>query len=215
MLAVVCVRRVSLSSLYDQLRVAVFEKEAAVRSRSRAASLSGAASRPESEMTIFMGGACNPTTWRFDVAIPAFQAEGIPTTAYYNPQVERWSPELVPIEVRSFVILKLLRTIFKNVVVLLVLSVLLKLLVLLVLLVLLMLLVKLLPLLLLLLLGWLGWLGCCGSRLLCCCFNGAHYSIASCIWQHVAGSLPVFTAGVHCRCSLLVFTLIVIAAIHR
>jgi hypothetical protein len=44
---------------------------------------------------IFLGGACAPTTWRRDIAIPLLDDAGI---AYYNPQVENWSPELVAIE---------------------------------------------------------------------------------------------------------------------
>lgn len=44
---------------------------------------------------IFLGGSCNPTTWRTDVAIPLLESAGV---EYYNPQVEDWSPELVAIE---------------------------------------------------------------------------------------------------------------------
>lgn len=46
-------------------------------------------------MAVFLGGSCNPTTWRVDTAIPMLEAAG---TSYYNPQVEDWSPELVEIE---------------------------------------------------------------------------------------------------------------------
>ncbi|VDL60320.1 unnamed protein product, partial [Hymenolepis diminuta] len=31
---------------------------------------------------VFLGGACNPTTWRKDVAIPFLEEKGIP---YFNP----------------------------------------------------------------------------------------------------------------------------------
>jgi sodium-dependent dicarboxylate transporter 2/3/5 len=31
---------------------------------------------------VFLGGSCNPTTWRADVAIPALQKLGI---SFYNP----------------------------------------------------------------------------------------------------------------------------------
>ena len=48
-----------------------------------------------SQRKVFLGGSCNPTTWRTDIAIPAFEAEGI---SYYNPQVENWTPELVEVE---------------------------------------------------------------------------------------------------------------------
>ncbi|KAG8262186.1 hypothetical protein J6590_057758 [Homalodisca vitripennis] len=41
---------------------------------------------------VFLGGSCNPTTWRHDIAIPLLKGLGI---TYYNPQVEDWSVELV------------------------------------------------------------------------------------------------------------------------
>ncbi|XP_068910859.1 uncharacterized protein raw isoform X6 [Tenebrio molitor] len=41
---------------------------------------------------VFLGGSCNPTTWRADTAIPELQKYGI---TFYNPQVSRWVPELV------------------------------------------------------------------------------------------------------------------------
>ncbi|XP_011495219.1 PREDICTED: uncharacterized protein LOC105360119 isoform X2 [Ceratosolen solmsi marchali] len=41
---------------------------------------------------VFLGGSCNPTTWRIDIAIPTLQSLGI---TYYNPQVSHWSPELI------------------------------------------------------------------------------------------------------------------------
>lgn len=37
---------------------------------------------------LFLGGSCNPTTWRKDIAIPLLAAAGIP---FFNPQVEDWS----------------------------------------------------------------------------------------------------------------------------
>jgi len=36
---------------------------------------------------VFLGGSCNPTTWRSDIAIPFFKQHGI---TYYNPV---WSAE--------------------------------------------------------------------------------------------------------------------------
>lgn len=51
-----------------------------------------------SQLCIFLGGACNPTTWRKDIAIPSFEEAGIPENAYYNPQVDVWTPDLVQIE---------------------------------------------------------------------------------------------------------------------
>ncbi|KAF2879174.1 hypothetical protein ILUMI_26992 [Ignelater luminosus] len=41
---------------------------------------------------VFLGGSCNPTTWRADTAIPELQKHGI---SYYNPQRSIWGPELV------------------------------------------------------------------------------------------------------------------------
>jgi len=51
--------------------------------------------RPGCKHDVFLGGSCNPTTWRKDEAIPLLQREGI---TYYNPQVEEWFPELIEIE---------------------------------------------------------------------------------------------------------------------
>jgi hypothetical protein len=34
---------------------------------------------------VFLGGACNPTTWRATAAIPFLEAAGV---TYYNPQVD-------------------------------------------------------------------------------------------------------------------------------
>ncbi|KAK2585414.1 hypothetical protein KPH14_010083 [Odynerus spinipes] len=41
---------------------------------------------------VFLGGSCNPTTWRSEIAIPTLQRLGI---TYYNPQVPQWGPELI------------------------------------------------------------------------------------------------------------------------
>jgi hypothetical protein len=49
-------------------------------------------------MTIFLGGSCNPTTWRDDIAIPMLEKAG---RNYYNPQVKDWRPELVEIEAEA------------------------------------------------------------------------------------------------------------------
>jgi len=42
--------------------------------------------------TIFLGGSCNPTTWRADVAIPLLEKNNV---KYFNPQVENWTPDLM------------------------------------------------------------------------------------------------------------------------
>ena len=44
---------------------------------------------------VFLGGSCNPTTWRKNIAIPLLEAAKI---TYYNPQVDDWYPELEQIE---------------------------------------------------------------------------------------------------------------------
>lgn len=41
---------------------------------------------------IFLGGSCNPTTWRQDEAIPLLKNLGI---TFYNPQVSHWRHELI------------------------------------------------------------------------------------------------------------------------
>jgi raw len=47
---------------------------------------------------VFLGGACSPTTWRQDIAIPRLKAAGI---TYYNPQVDKWYPTFIQIEARA------------------------------------------------------------------------------------------------------------------
>jgi len=41
---------------------------------------------------VFLGGSCNPTSWRTKIAIPILKRMGV---AFYNPQVDDWSPELL------------------------------------------------------------------------------------------------------------------------
>lgn len=47
---------------------------------------------------VFLGGSCNPTTWRKDVAIPTLESLGI---SFYNPQVSDWTPDLIELEHRA------------------------------------------------------------------------------------------------------------------
>lgn len=47
---------------------------------------------------VFLGGSCNPTTWRADVAIPTLNQLGI---SFYNPQVSDWTPDLIELEHRA------------------------------------------------------------------------------------------------------------------
>lgn len=49
----------------------------------------------QSEFEVFLGGSCNPTTWRYEQAIPYFQLHSV---SFYNPQVADWTPDLVQIE---------------------------------------------------------------------------------------------------------------------
>ena len=44
---------------------------------------------------VFLGGSCNPTTWRQDTAIPYFKSQDI---TYYNPQQSNWVPEMIELE---------------------------------------------------------------------------------------------------------------------
>jgi hypothetical protein len=47
---------------------------------------------------VFLGGSCNPTTWRKEQAIPVLKNAGV---VYFNPQVEHWSPDLCQIEEKA------------------------------------------------------------------------------------------------------------------
>ncbi|XP_049698524.2 uncharacterized protein LOC110370032 isoform X2 [Helicoverpa armigera] len=53
---------------------------------------------PPPPCEVFLGGSCNPTTWRSDIAIPMLKEMGI---TYFNPQVDDWSMELVEVEHRA------------------------------------------------------------------------------------------------------------------
>ena len=44
---------------------------------------------------VFLGGSCNPTTWRQDTAIPHFKSNSI---TFYNPQQANWVPEMIELE---------------------------------------------------------------------------------------------------------------------
>lgn len=49
-------------------------------------------SQSKHQHEIFLGGSCNPTTWRQDEAIPLLKNLGI---TFYNPQVAQWCHELI------------------------------------------------------------------------------------------------------------------------
>ena len=44
---------------------------------------------------MFLGGSCDPTTWRKNVAIPILERAGV---EFFNPQVEEWSEGWVALE---------------------------------------------------------------------------------------------------------------------
>jgi len=44
---------------------------------------------------VFLGGSCNPTTWRKDTVIPLLEHSKVD---YYNPQVDDWHPGLIALE---------------------------------------------------------------------------------------------------------------------
>jgi len=50
------------------------------------------------ERHVFLGGSCDPTTWRTTVAIPRLQSAGI---HYYNPQTTDWHPGLIEMEAQA------------------------------------------------------------------------------------------------------------------
>ena len=52
----------------------------------------------DSSVNVFLGGSCNPTTWRTDIAIPFLKKHGI---TFYNPQVDDWRPELMAMEAEA------------------------------------------------------------------------------------------------------------------
>lgn len=62
--------------------------------------------RVPTKAQVFLGGACDPTTWRKDVAIPMLEQAGV---AFYNPQMPDWKPEMMQWEadakVQSYVLL--------------------------------------------------------------------------------------------------------------
>jgi len=49
----------------------------------------------DSQFSVFLGGSCNPTTWRHDIAIPFLKENQI---TFFNPQVTNWKPELMELE---------------------------------------------------------------------------------------------------------------------
>lgn len=50
------------------------------------------------QCSVFLGGSCNPTTWRREEAIPVLESNNI---SFFNPQVDEWKPELVAVEAKA------------------------------------------------------------------------------------------------------------------
>eukprot|EP00040_Diaphanoeca_grandis_P036921 m.237978 g.237978 ORF g.237978 m.237978 type:complete len:468 (-) comp33717_c1_seq4:37-1440(-) len=67
----------------------------------RISMMEGICGEGEKKNHIFLGGACNPSTWRKEITIPMLATEGIFETDFYNPQVDNWSPNLVAIEAKA------------------------------------------------------------------------------------------------------------------
>ena len=44
---------------------------------------------------VFLGGSCNPTTWRKEISIPILTKNGI---TFFNPQVDEWNEKLIDTE---------------------------------------------------------------------------------------------------------------------
>ncbi|EQC41598.1 hypothetical protein, variant [Saprolegnia diclina VS20] len=57
-----------------------------------------AISEPLDPVHVFLGGSCNPTRWRRDVAIPMLDEAGV---SYYNPQVDEWHEGLMDLEAQA------------------------------------------------------------------------------------------------------------------
>ena len=47
---------------------------------------------------VFLGGSCDPTTWRADIAVPQFSKHNIP---FFNPQISLWNPNLIQLEAKA------------------------------------------------------------------------------------------------------------------
>jgi len=60
---------------------------------------------PDQDDVMFLGGSCNPTTWRRDVSMPLLEKNGV---KYYNPQVDDWSPDLMVLEQKAKNVAKVL-----------------------------------------------------------------------------------------------------------
>lgn len=87
----------SKSDSYGKLLSPEPRKEIAEGARNGQAAKNGREASPP-PYEVFLGGSCNPTTWRSDIAIPMLEKMGI---TYFNPQVANWSHELMEVEHRA------------------------------------------------------------------------------------------------------------------
>ncbi|OQR82169.1 hypothetical protein THRCLA_11082 [Thraustotheca clavata] len=55
-------------------------------------------SEPLDPVHVFLGGSCNPTQWRREIAMPMLDQAGV---SYYNPQVDEWHEELMELEAQA------------------------------------------------------------------------------------------------------------------
>ncbi|XP_067120344.1 uncharacterized protein raw [Centruroides vittatus] len=92
-----CVFASELKSCYDKRipRPIPLSKCPKDRQRLHSRRRSSLPMQKPSKYEVFLGGSCNPTTWRTDIAIPMLKKIGI---TYYNPQVAHWGPELMEME---------------------------------------------------------------------------------------------------------------------
>jgi hypothetical protein len=47
---------------------------------------------------VFLGGSCDPTTWRADIAVPELTRARI---SFFNPQISDWHPNLIQLEAKA------------------------------------------------------------------------------------------------------------------
>ncbi|XP_074033390.1 NDT-like domain-containing protein raw isoform X4 [Leptinotarsa decemlineata] len=89
-----CSRRNGASDYITFGEFCVFVKEMQSQNPklTRKTSASKVSNKCPNKCDVFLGGSCNPTTWRADTAIPELKKQGI---TFYNPQVSFWAPELV------------------------------------------------------------------------------------------------------------------------
>lgn len=109
-----CIFATELRRYYDQHNVIVSPKALPYKLNSSGSNV-GSLSTPENMASggqvekekvkkngscaydVFLGGSCNPTVWRKDLAIPHFKSHGITFYNPYNPTIT-WVPEMIELE---------------------------------------------------------------------------------------------------------------------